>query len=226
MSINVRTNSVKHFGKRTDFGAMRIWRNGSGDVWVSSGLKLKKSPRMLTMCGMHNRSKSLLVLNTLTNSNFTDLHLRTCSCYVGISEQISPNHTVLHLFAKYSLLTKEQQYAEDVVTLFCLIFLFMIAEWYAELPARALECELPVVQKRNNRMISRGMKKLTYWWLTVLTKIHFHVHPLKCCASFHVNAAPISIEFFRMKVRQLRLRIWILRAKGASQWRQTGSPTL
>lgn len=100
-----------------------------GTVVVTYGclldLNLKKRPRMLKMCGMHNGSKSLLVLNTLTNSNFIDLHLRTCSCYVGISEQISPNHTVLHLFAK---LTKEQQYAEDVVTLFCLIFLFKIAE--------------------------------------------------------------------------------------------------
>lgn len=47
MTFKVRTNSIKHFGKRIDFGAMRSWRNGSGDVktvgWAPSGFKLKKN---------------------------------------------------------------------------------------------------------------------------------------------------------------------------------------
>lgn len=38
---------MKRFGKRIDFGAMRIWRNGSGDVkrvgWAPLGVKLRKN---------------------------------------------------------------------------------------------------------------------------------------------------------------------------------------
>lgn len=64
-----------------------------------------------------------------------------------------------------------------------------------------------LVYRREIKEKYHTLTEEAYLLMTGLIKIHFHVHPLKCLNNFHVNTTPISRELFRMKVRQLRLRI-------------------